>query len=139
MKVLVGLAFETNAQDYGLLIMRVGYTNLMHPPDVMQVRQGIPIHKRAYEIDDDRCAIGSHERTAIPFVCAKVHSVAWAESIKGTMNCRFSPVRLLLSSCIKGIPSLPYRVYTGFTDYCCSQSTPETTYAQAKLFLVDAL
>ena len=32
MKVLVGLAFETNAQDYGLLIMRAGYTNLMHPP-----------------------------------------------------------------------------------------------------------
>jgi hypothetical protein len=32
--------------------MREGCTNLIiYTPDVMQVRQGMPIHKRAYEID----------------------------------------------------------------------------------------
>ena len=56
--------------------------NLIHTPDVTQVCQGMPIHKRANEMDGYRCAIGSHEHKAIPFICASVHLVAWAKRIK---------------------------------------------------------
>jgi hypothetical protein len=42
-----------------------------HPPDVMQVRQGGPIHKRAYEMNVAMCHwLTAHEHAAVLFVWA---------------------------------------------------------------------
>ena len=70
---------KKHAQDYGLL---EECTNLIHTPDVIQVRQEIPNHKRAYEMGGWWCAIGSHKHTAGIFVRVLVH-FAWAQRIKG--------------------------------------------------------
>ena len=77
MNVFVGLTFESNTHGItAFLIMREGCPNLTHTPDLMQVRQGMPIHKRAHEMDGWWCAIGSHEHTAVPVVYGLVLTVA---------------------------------------------------------------